>query len=77
MEATEHVGEGMHVEVDGVSVGYTDIDRHDSKEVAEEFLDVEGAAVDEKKAEEDAEGDDGAAVLGDQLTAQTVMTRRA
>ncbi|KAL3211213.1 hypothetical protein MRX96_036596 [Rhipicephalus microplus] len=52
-DVTERVGDRMHAEVDEGSVGYAHIDRHDSKKVAAEFLDVEIAAFDEEGAEED------------------------
>ncbi|KAH7944582.1 hypothetical protein HPB52_021399 [Rhipicephalus sanguineus] len=51
LEATEQVGDVKCAEVDEVSVGDADVDRHDGKEEAEEFRDVEAMAVEEEEAE--------------------------
>ncbi|KAH7951897.1 hypothetical protein HPB52_015040 [Rhipicephalus sanguineus] len=57
--ATEHVGDEKYAEVDEVSVAYADVDCHDGNEEAEEFRNVEVAAVDEERAESTG-GDDSA-----------------
>ncbi|XP_037518272.1 protein starmaker-like [Rhipicephalus sanguineus] len=59
VEATEHVGDEKYAEVDEVSVAYADVDCHDGNEEAEEFRNVEVAAVDEERAESTG-GDDSA-----------------